>query len=64
VEYHPLEEEKKWWIKGKDSKGKSKPLPLKHYFAHNLVRSRLYDTLISLGCDDTSSVLSVGCGSG
>lgn len=62
--YDPIEEERKWWIKGRDSKGKSRALPPKHNFAHSHVRSKLCDTLISLGYDNTSSILEVGCGSG
>lgn len=42
----------------------SKPLPSKHYFAHNCVRSRLGNTLAALGYGEGTSILEVGCGSG
>ena len=65
MKYNPIEEEIKWWGNGEEKSRKTKkPLPPKHYFAHNRVRSRLYDTLVTLGCDNRSSVLEVGCGSG
>ncbi|MFC1951687.1 class I SAM-dependent methyltransferase [Chloroflexota bacterium] len=64
MKYDPIAEERKWWEKGVRIGVKSKPLPAKHHFAHAWTQSKLYDTLISLGCDDTSSVLDVGCGSG
>lgn len=64
MKYDPIEEEKRWYFKGKSGKGKSRPLPLRHHFAHNHVRSKLYDTLVGLGCHETSSILEVGCGSG
>lgn len=64
MKYTPLEEEKRWYITGKSGKGVPKPLPLRHHFAHNHVRSKLYNTLVSLGCCRTSSILLVGCGSG
>lgn len=64
MKYDPIEEEKSWYFKGKSGKGESRPLPLRHHFAHNHVRSRLYDTLVDLGCHRTSSILEVGCGSG
>jgi len=66
LKYDPIKEEKEWWyLRGKSEKGKpSRPLPSRHYFAHNHVRSRLYDTLVGLGCRKTSSILEVGCGSG
>ena len=60
-EYNPIEEEKKWWNKNVGSK---KPLPPRHHFAHNWVRSKVYDTLIALGCDEYSTILDIGCGSG
>ena len=50
--------------KGEGVRAKCKPLPERHHFAHNCVRSKLYDTLVGLGCDNTSSILDVGCGSG
>ncbi len=50
-----------WWEKT----GKARrPLPARHYFAQNHVRSRLYDTLVGLGGSGTSLVLEVGCGAG
>lgn len=64
MKYDPIKEEKRWREKGGKERGKFKPLPPKHYFAHNCVRSRLYDTLVALKCDNTSSILEVGCGSG
>jgi len=64
LKYDPIEEEKKWYLKGKSGKGESRPFPLQHHFAHNHVRSKLYDTLVDLGCHRTSSILEVGCGSG
>jgi ubiquinone/menaquinone biosynthesis C-methylase UbiE len=65
MKYNPIEEDIKWWGNGEQKNIKSKKsLPPKHYFAHNWVRSRLYDTLIRLGCDNSSSILEVGCGSG
>lgn len=64
MKYDPMEEEKRWYFKGKVEKGESRPLPLRHHFAHNHVRSKLYDTLVDLGCHRTSSILEVGCGSG
>lgn len=64
LEYEPVEEERKWWIKGRDIKGKSKALPPKHRFAHSHVRSKICDTLVSLGCNSTSLILDAGCGSG
>ena len=65
LKYNPIEEEKKWWGDGEaKNRNTKKPLPPKHHFAHGCVRSRLYDTLVTLGCDNRSSVLDVGCGSG
>ena len=64
MKYDPIEEEKRWYFKGKSGKGESRPLPLRHHFAHNHVRSKLYDTLVDSGCHRTSSILEVGCGSG
>jgi len=64
MKYNPIEEERRWWEKGTRVEGKSKPLPAKHHFAHNLVRSNFCDTLMALGCDGTSSILEAGCGSG
>lgn len=64
MKYDAIKEEKRWREKGEKGRGRFKPLPLRHRFAHNCVRSRLYDTLIALKCDNTSSILEVGCGSG
>lgn len=64
MKYDPIKEERKWWEKRGRVRAKSKPLPARHHFAHSVVRSRLYDTLVGLGCDNTSSILEVGCGSG
>lgn len=64
LEYDPLKEERKWWERGEDVSRESNPLPAKHEFAHNHVRSRLYDILTALGGSATSLVLEVGCGSG
>lgn len=61
MKYIPIEEEIKWWRK---ERGTKKQLPLKHHFAHSCIRSRLYDTLIALGCNSHSLILDVGCGSG
>lgn len=58
----PLRDEAAWWRRG--GNGKGKPLPVRHHFAHDHVRSRLYETLVSLGCNESSSVLEVGCGGG
>lgn len=64
MKYNPIEEDIKWW-NGKKEDGETKnPLPPKHHFAHEHVRSRLYGTLIALGCDSNSTILEVGCGSG
>jgi len=60
----PLEEERKWWDKGGAQNENNKPLPAKHHFAHSAVRSRLYDTLLTLGCNSNSLILEVGCGTG
>jgi len=65
MRYNPIEEERKWWGNGEEKSRKTKkPLPPKHYFARGCVRSRLYDTLIALGCNNRSIILEVGCGSG
>lgn len=64
VTYNPIEEEKKWWLIGNKKNRKLKPLPPKHQFAHGHIRSRLYDTLVTLKCDNDSLILEVGCGSG
>lgn len=64
MKYDPIKEERKWWEKGERVTGKSKPVPARHHFAHSWTRLKLYNTLISLGCDGTSSILDAGCGSG
>jgi len=64
VKRDPLEEERKWWDKGEAGNEKGKPFPAKHHFAHGAVRSRLYDTLLILGCNSNSLILEVGCGTG
>lgn len=64
MKYDPIKEERGWRGKGETGRGKSKPLPVRHHFAHSWVRSKLCDTLLSLGCDNTSSILEVGCGTG
>ena len=66
MKYNPIKEERKWWGngEGKSRKTKKTPISPKHYFAHNWVRSRLYDTLVAMGANDSSSILEVGCGSG
>ena len=61
MKYNPLGQQINRQEKGTE---KSKTLPPRHHFAHSCVRSKLYDTLVSLACDNTSSVLDVGCGSG
>lgn len=60
----PINEERKWREKGVRVRGKSKPLPARHHFAHSWTRSRVCDTLVGLGCNDTCFILDVGCGSG
>lgn len=64
MKYDPIKEERKWWEKGGRVRGKSKPLPARHHFVHSCIRSNLCDTLVGLGCDNTSSILELGCGSG
>ena len=64
MKYNPIEEDIKWWNSKKIDRETKKPLPPKHRFAHGHVRSRLFDTLIALGCANSSSILDVGCGSG
>lgn len=43
---------------------KAKSLTEKHYFPHRIVHSRLADYLAGGGCDDSSTILDIGCGSG
>ena len=57
-------EEIKWWGDGEQKSTVKIDLALKHHFAHNLIRSKLYDVLVSNGCNSNSSILEVGCGSG
>lgn len=38
--------------------------PQRHCFAYDCVRSRLYSALVGLGCNNASSILEIGCGSG
>jgi ubiquinone/menaquinone biosynthesis C-methylase UbiE len=64
VKRDPLEEEKKWWDQWGPDDSKAQSMPARHQFAHSAVRSRLYDTLIELGCRESSLILEVGCGSG
>jgi len=63
MKHDPIKEEIEWW-KGGGIEGKSKPLPTRHHFAHSCVRSNLLDVLVGLGCNNTSSILDAGCGSG
>ena len=65
MKYNPIEKEREWWGYGEEKSRKSKELlPAKHRFAHTCVRSKLLDTLLALGCNNHSSILEVGCGSG
>lgn len=64
MKYDPIEEEKKLWSRGEITRRNSRPLSAKHHFAHNCARSKLYDTLATLGFDNSSSILELGCGSG
>lgn len=57
TEYDPREAEKRWWNKWRS-------YPPGHYFAHSIVRARIYDTLLSLGCHSDSFILDLGCGTG
>jgi ubiquinone/menaquinone biosynthesis C-methylase UbiE len=60
----PLEEERKWWDKWGPDSTKKDSMPARHLYAHSAVRSRLYDTLLELGCNCNSMILEVGCGDG
>lgn len=64
MKYNPIEEEKKWWSKAEIGRRNPRPLPAKHVFAHNCVRSKLCDTAATLGLDNNSLILELGCGSG
>jgi ubiquinone/menaquinone biosynthesis C-methylase UbiE len=57
--YNPIAEELKWWDRGNGETESSR-----RSFAHSVTRSRLYDTLLMLGCKKSSAILDVGCGSG
>jgi SAM-dependent methyltransferase len=63
AKYDPFQEEANWWCNN-PPKNNTISLPQKHNFAHSCVRSRLYDALIALGCDNKSLILEVGCGCG
>jgi ubiquinone/menaquinone biosynthesis C-methylase UbiE len=62
--YDPREAEKTWWESGATAAGRAGRYPAGHYFAHSVVRSRIYDTLLSLGCNSGSGILDLGCGDG
>jgi ubiquinone/menaquinone biosynthesis C-methylase UbiE len=64
MQYRPIEEEKKWWRRGEINRSQSRTLSVRHHFAHNCVRSKLCDTVATLGLDDNSLILDLGCGSG
>ena len=64
MKYNPIEEERKWWVRRVKEDKKSKTLPPLDQFAYAVLHSRLYDTLLTLGCNSYSSILEVGCGSG
>jgi len=65
LNYNPIEEEEKKWLSDEDKeKDTEKPLPLKHHFAHYCIRPRLYDTIITFGCNNLSLILDAGCCSG
>lgn len=64
MKYDPIKEERKWREERVQGKRKSKSFLARRYFAHSCVRSKFLSTLVSLGCDNTSSVLDVGCGVG
>ena len=63
-DYDPREAERIWWESGKTTEDEKGTHPSRRYFAHSVVRSRIYDTLLLLGCHDDSSVLDLGCGAG
>jgi len=64
IGYDPREAEKRWWNKGEIAAEKEGSYPPGHYFAHSIVRARIYDILLSLGCHSDSSILDLGCGAG
>lgn len=64
MKYNPIKDEIKWWGDGEQKSTVKINLASKHHFAHNLIRSKLYDALVSVGCNSNSSILEVGCGSG
>ena len=64
MKYDPIKEDIKWWGDGEQKNTVKIDLASKHHFAHNLIRSKLYDVLVSNGCNSNSSILEVGCGSG
>jgi ubiquinone/menaquinone biosynthesis C-methylase UbiE len=64
MRYNPIEEEIKWRVRKVKEDKKSKTFPPRDQFVYAVLHSRLYDTLVTLGCDSCSSILEVGCGSG
>lgn len=64
MKYDPIKEEIKWWGEEKEDMETNKLLQPRHNFAHSCIRSKLYDTLVTLGCNNNSLILDVGCGSG
>jgi len=64
MKYDPIREEIKWWGEEKEDGQIKNLLPPRHNFAHSCIRSKLYDTLALLGCNNNSLILEVGCGSG
>jgi ubiquinone/menaquinone biosynthesis C-methylase UbiE len=64
MKYDPIKEEIKWWGEEKDKDKSKKKLPPRHHFAHSCIRLKLYDTLLQLGCNSSSLILDIGCGSG
>lgn len=64
MKYELIKDEIKWWGNGEQKSTVKTNLASKHHFAHNLIRSKLYDVLVSKGCNSNSSILEVGCGSG
>ncbi|MBM3155538.1 MAG: class I SAM-dependent methyltransferase [Chloroflexi bacterium] len=59
--YDPRKAERQWWDKADKREQKYRP---GHYFAHNVVRSRIYENVKSLGCNRSSRILDLGCGTG